>query len=86
MRRQHHTPKPISPTSVNALMIIPTRHITGSKPTAARWALQTLDGRWAELIDRAVAWPQEPQPESLSETLKFIRYTIDRAQQLAHGW
>jgi hypothetical protein len=51
-----------------------------SKPVAARWALQTLDGRWAELIDRALIWPQEPQPESLNETLELIRYTIDRAQ------
>jgi predicted nucleotidyltransferase len=51
-----------------------------SKPVAARWALQTLDDRWAELIDRAVAWPQEPQSESLSETLEFICYTIDRTQ------
>jgi hypothetical protein len=52
-----------------------------SKPVAARWALQMLDGRWAELIDRAVAWPQEPQAGRLSETLELIRYTIDRAQQ-----
>jgi hypothetical protein len=52
-----------------------------SKPVAARWALKTLDGRWAELIDRAAAWPQEPQLESLSETLEFIRYTLRRALQ-----
>ena len=51
-----------------------------SKRVAARWALQTLDKRWAELIDRALAWPQEPQSTRLSETLMFIRYTIDRAQ------
>ncbi len=51
-----------------------------SKLVAARWARQTLDGRWAELIDRALAWPQEPQPESLSETLELIRYTINHAQ------
>jgi hypothetical protein len=57
-----------------------------SKPTAARWALQTLDGRWTELIGRALAWPQEPQPESLSETLEFIRYTIERARQFNHEW
>jgi hypothetical protein len=49
-----------------------------SKPAAARWALETLDSRWTELIDRALAWPQEPQPESLSETLEFIKYTVNR--------
>lgn len=47
-----------------------------SKPVAACWALQTLDGRWAELSDRAAAWPQEPQSSNLNETLEFIRYTI----------
>lgn len=50
-----------------------------SKRVAARWALQTLDERWAELIDRAAAWPQEPQPDSLSETLALIRFAIERA-------
>jgi hypothetical protein len=50
-----------------------------SKPAAARWALKTLDGDWAELIERAAAWPQEPQPNSLSKTLELIRYTVDRA-------
>jgi hypothetical protein len=38
------------------------------------------------LIGRALAWPQEPQPESLSETLEFIRYTIERARQFNHEW
>jgi hypothetical protein len=50
-----------------------------SKRVAAHWAQQTLDTRWSPLIERAAAWPQEPQPDSLSETLEFIRYTIDRA-------
>ena len=52
-----------------------------SKTVAARWALQTLDERWSMLIDRALAWPQEPQSSNLSETLELIRYAIDRAQQ-----
>jgi streptomycin 3"-adenylyltransferase len=49
-----------------------------SKPVAARWALRTLDSRWADLIERAAAWPQEPQLGNLQETLAFIRYTITR--------
>ena len=54
-----------------------------SKPIAARWAQATLDEQWNALIDRAVAWPQEPQPDNLNETLDFIRYTIDRATPAA---
>jgi predicted nucleotidyltransferase len=53
-----------------------------SKPTAARWALKTLNSRWAALIDRAMAWPHEPQSSQLSETLGFIRYALDRAGTL----
>jgi hypothetical protein len=51
-----------------------------SKPVAARWAKETLGDRWDGLIDRALAWPQEPQPDSLKETLELIRYTIEYAQ------
>jgi hypothetical protein len=53
-----------------------------SKPVATRWAQAVLADRWGALIDRAAAWPQEPQPDSLSETLDLIRYTIECAQQL----
>jgi hypothetical protein len=52
-----------------------------SKPVAARWALEALDSRWAELIDRAAAWPQEPQSDSLTETVEFIRYAVEHAQR-----
>ena len=51
-----------------------------SKPIAARWAVKTTGGRWAMLIDRALDWPHEPQPESLSETLEFIRYTVEHGR------
>ena len=50
-----------------------------SKPAAGRWALQALDARWAALIDRALAWPDGPQPDSLPETLDFIRYTLEQS-------
>ena len=56
-----------------------------SKPMAARWAQQALDDHWAELIDRAAAWPQEPQSNYLNETLELIRYTIARAQLFDHA-
>ena len=50
-------------------------------PVAARWAQKTLDSRWADLIERAAAWPQEPQSDSLDETLEFIRYTTEGAER-----
>ncbi len=51
-----------------------------TKPVSARWALTTLEPRWAPLIDRALAWPDEPQPDALPETLDFIRYTLERSR------
>lgn len=50
-----------------------------SKPAAAAWALQTLDARWAGLIERALAYPDGPQPDRLAETLEFIRFTVQQA-------
>lgn len=53
-----------------------------SKPAAARWAMKTLEERWARLI----AWALDWQPDSpaniqeanhhLTDTLDFIRYTL----------
>ena len=51
-----------------------------SKPVAASWARQALDSRWSGPIERAAAWPQEPQSDNLPETLEFIRYTIEHVQ------
>ena len=52
-----------------------------SKEEAGAWALATLDPAWTGLIQRALAWPQEPQPEELDATLAFIRYTLAQSQQ-----
>ncbi len=43
----------------------------GSKPTAARWAQEALDPRWAPLI----AWALT---DDLEETRAFIAYALDR--------
>jgi hypothetical protein len=51
------------------------------KPVAARWAQETLGGRWTALIARALAWPHDPQPDSLDETLQLIRYTLELSSQ-----
>ena len=46
-----------------------------SKPAAARWAMETLDDRWAALIGRAMR--RDVSPATLGETLGFIRYTVE---------
>jgi hypothetical protein len=47
-----------------------------SKPVAARWALQNLDSRWMDLIQRSLAWPEGRQADRLVETIEMIRYTL----------
>lgn len=54
-----------------------------SKPISARWAQTALGARWAALIEWAVAWRYDAQSDRLSETLDFIRYTLERGQQSA---
>jgi hypothetical protein len=51
-----------------------------SKPVAARWAQEAIDEQWRPLIEQALAWPDEAQPDHLSETLDFIRYALERSQ------
>lgn len=54
-----------------------------SKPAAARWAIKTLDQRWAALIDRSLTGLPDQKEESnrdLEETLEFIRYTVEKSQ------
>ncbi len=52
-----------------------------SKPVAAQWARAALNEPWASLIDKAWAGRQDPQsemqPEDISATLGFIRYTLN---------
>lgn len=50
-----------------------------SKPNSARWVQTALDQRWIALVEQALAWPQEPQPDQFNETLAFIHYTLARA-------
>jgi len=51
-----------------------------TKPDAARWAQETLPGRWTPLIQRALAWSGEEPPE-LEETRAYIRYTCEHSEQ-----
>ncbi len=52
-----------------------------SKPVSARWALNVLDAHWHGLIERALAWPDDPQEDEFSVTLDFIRFTVARSQE-----
>jgi hypothetical protein len=52
-----------------------------SKPVAARWAQEALGERWTAVIERALAWRHDAQPDDMKETLALIRYTLERCQQ-----
>jgi len=49
-----------------------------SKPKAIQWARKKLDISWTQLIDKSVAASQhKEQNDFLSETLDFIRFTME---------
>jgi hypothetical protein len=48
-----------------------------SKPVSARWAQAELDQPWPALIEWALTWQHADQSARLSETLDFIRYTLE---------
>jgi len=48
-----------------------------SKPVSARWAVQTLGPDWSGLIERALAWPDDPQPDGFDQTVAMLRYVIN---------
>lgn len=52
-----------------------------SKTRAAKWALHTLDPRWAALIERALAWRDGQPSDSIEETLQFMAYAIERGNR-----
>jgi len=57
-----------------------------SKPVAARWVQETLSNRWVPLIERTWAGRHNPGAEAsredVSETLEFIRYTLEQSRKL----
>jgi hypothetical protein len=59
-----------------------------SKPAAARWAQQTLGGRWAGLLARSLAGQHDPAaiPDSdLTDTVALIAYAVGRFRQWQAG-
>ncbi len=53
--------------------------IITSKSASARWAQDALDKSWRKLIEQSLNWRHGEQINKLNEVLKFIRYTIDWA-------
>jgi len=55
-----------------------------SKPFAARWAKETLNGPWVSLIERAWIGRHHPQlaaeADEINRTLDFIRFTLEFSQ------
>jgi len=47
-----------------------------SKPDAVAVAGRLLGERWSGVLDRALAWPEGPQPDATGETLDLIRRTL----------
>jgi hypothetical protein len=56
-----------------------------SKPVAAHWARQIEGGRWAALIERALAWRKNrqdtPPDGDVNATLDLIQFTRERCRQ-----
>jgi len=50
-----------------------------SKSSSAHWVKETLDESWTELIEQSLNWRYGEQINKLNETLNFIRYTVDTA-------
>jgi hypothetical protein len=65
-----------------------------SKPAGARWAMDALEGRWMDLIQRA--WAERPHPslkvrqtadaDDFKRTLDFIRYALHISRQYMIGY
>jgi len=58
-----------------------------SKPKAARWVNETVSERWKTFIDRV--WvekpynqPLAPDTDAMNQTLDFLRYVLERSQQV----
>jgi predicted nucleotidyltransferase len=52
-----------------------------TKSQAPRWAQAELGEPWTGLIEQALSWPDEPQPDCLDETLALIRVISNHQSQ-----
>ncbi len=53
-----------------------------SKPEAADWALQTLDPKWRLLIEQALVWRHEHEPDDMTKMLEFLRFAVARGLEI----
>jgi predicted nucleotidyltransferase len=51
-----------------------------SKPTAARWAQQELDRRWAALIGEALEWQSSLPPPDREQMFDFMAYIVEHSR------
>lgn len=65
-------------TMCRALCTLETGTLS-SKPEAARWALDTLEPRWAPLIQSALVQRDDMPVARVREIQDFIRYTVTRS-------
>jgi hypothetical protein len=47
-----------------------------SKPVSARWAIDTLDKKWKDLIESALAWHYGLPHGDIEKSLEFMKYTM----------
>jgi len=52
-----------------------------SKPVAAAWSREVLDAEWVPQVERALGWRHDHHLDDLSETLRFVSYTVERCRE-----
>ena len=52
--------------------------VVASKRDAAFWAMEGWGAQWRKLIEEALGWRQGNPNGDISQTLAFMRYTLDR--------
>jgi len=59
-------------------LYVPEHGCIASKPEAARWAMETLDEPWGELVTMAASWRPGMEFGKFIEMKDFIYYTLER--------
>ena len=55
--------------------------VIASKPVSAHWALETLDKKWHDLIEKAIVWHYGIPTGDIEETLKLMKYTVEQVKK-----
>ena len=86
--QQVHGPDWLRPRNYQAFAILTMcrasytlQHGTvASKVEAAHWARRTLPAPWPSLVERALAWLHDEQPDDMDDMLAFVRWTVENVQ------